>query len=130
MLTGHRVLFSSAPLVAPAGARDGVLAHPAFPAAPLAPIFSIPFFLAELHASEEVGGSRPRVLCAFIAAQRRPLTATATEGTPRAHRAYREAQQNQRVYAMRARCGLPVYERKRDGRTENLSRCHATSLRT
>ena len=59
----------------------------------------------------EGGESRARVFCAFIEAQRRPLTATATEGAPRAHRTYREAQQNQRVYAMRARCGLPVYER-------------------
>jgi hypothetical protein len=44
--------------------------------------------------------------------------------------AYREAQQNQRVYAMAVHGGFSVYERKRQGRGKNLSGCHATSLRT
>src|SRR5260370_35343046 len=45
-------------------------------------------FIAGNHA-QRGWPSRTRVFCAFIGAQRRPLTATATEGAPRAHRAYR-----------------------------------------
>jgi hypothetical protein len=41
-----------------------------------------------------------------------------------------KAKQNQCVYAMDARNGFSVYERKRHGCEENLSRCYGTSLRT
>jgi hypothetical protein len=58
------------------------------------------------------------------------LTATAAEGTPRVHGTYREAQQNQRVYAMAVYGGFSVSERKRHEGKKNLSHCRRTSLRT
>jgi hypothetical protein len=74
MLTGRRVLFGTAPFVAPLAQGMVSWLFLRFSPCPGSHFPSHFFHGWKQHRSGEGAGSRARVFCAFIGAQRRPLT--------------------------------------------------------